>query len=296
MQGLMMDYQLNVPAILRRAEQLYGDSEIVSRLPDKSWHRFTYADFVSRAKRLAVALREPRPRRRRPGRHAHVEPPRAPRGVPRRARRAASSPTRSTSGSIPTTSRTSRRTPATASSSSTRCSGRSSSSSSTASASSTSSRSATATRPTARSTTRSSSRPQTTSAFSTATSTSAPRPGCVTRAGRPACRRASSTRTASIAIHALTLSGALGMTCNDVVPSRRPDVPRERVVLPVLLHPRRREAGVSRPAPRPRRACSRRSRPKGDDHAPACRRSGCGILQRARREPRSAGISRRCGR
>ena len=57
MQGLMMDYQLNVPAILRRADELYGDREIVSRLPDKSWHRFTYADFVSRTKRLAVALR-----------------------------------------------------------------------------------------------------------------------------------------------------------------------------------------------------------------------------------------------
>ena len=57
MQGLMMDYQLNVPAILRRADELYGDREIVSRLPDKSWHRYTYADFVSRTKRLAVALR-----------------------------------------------------------------------------------------------------------------------------------------------------------------------------------------------------------------------------------------------
>ena len=57
MQGLMMDYQLNVPAILRRGDELYGDREIVSRLPDKSWHRYTYADFASRAKRLAVALR-----------------------------------------------------------------------------------------------------------------------------------------------------------------------------------------------------------------------------------------------
>jgi fatty-acyl-CoA synthase len=55
--GLMMDYQLNVPAILRRAEQMYGDGEIVSRLADKSWHRYTYADFVSRTKKLAVALR-----------------------------------------------------------------------------------------------------------------------------------------------------------------------------------------------------------------------------------------------
>jgi fatty-acyl-CoA synthase len=57
MQGLMMDYQLNVPAILRRAEELYGDREVVSRLPDKTWHRTTYAGFASRTKRLAVALR-----------------------------------------------------------------------------------------------------------------------------------------------------------------------------------------------------------------------------------------------
>ena len=57
MDGLMMDYQLNVPAILRRADELYGDREIVSRLPDKSWHRYGYADFASRTKRLAVALR-----------------------------------------------------------------------------------------------------------------------------------------------------------------------------------------------------------------------------------------------
>ena len=57
MDGLMMDYQLNVPAILRRADELYGDNEITSRLPDKSWHRYTYADFVSRTKRLIVALR-----------------------------------------------------------------------------------------------------------------------------------------------------------------------------------------------------------------------------------------------
>jgi fatty-acyl-CoA synthase len=56
-EGLMMDYQLNVPAILRRSDELFGDREIVTRLPDKSWHRYSYSDFTSRAKRLAVALR-----------------------------------------------------------------------------------------------------------------------------------------------------------------------------------------------------------------------------------------------
>lgn len=58
MDGLIMDYQLNVPAILRRGEQLYGHKEIVSRLPDKSWHTYTYADFARRTKQLALALRD----------------------------------------------------------------------------------------------------------------------------------------------------------------------------------------------------------------------------------------------
>ncbi len=57
MQGLTMDYELNVPAILRRGEELFGHKEIVSRLPDRSWHRYTYTDFVRRAKQLALALR-----------------------------------------------------------------------------------------------------------------------------------------------------------------------------------------------------------------------------------------------
>ncbi|MGB3634048.1 MAG: long-chain fatty acid--CoA ligase [Rubrobacteraceae bacterium] len=56
MKGLTSDYQLNLSAILRRAEQLYGSKEIVTRKPDKSFHRYTYADFVSRAKKLAVAV------------------------------------------------------------------------------------------------------------------------------------------------------------------------------------------------------------------------------------------------
>jgi fatty-acyl-CoA synthase len=57
MNGLMMEYQLNVPAILRRGEQLFGDREIASHRPDRTWHRSTYADVASRTKRLAVALR-----------------------------------------------------------------------------------------------------------------------------------------------------------------------------------------------------------------------------------------------
>lgn len=58
MQGLIQDYQLTVPALLKRAEELYGTKEIVTRIPDKSFHRYTYADFATRAKKLAVALGE----------------------------------------------------------------------------------------------------------------------------------------------------------------------------------------------------------------------------------------------
>src|SRR6186713_3023924 len=58
MKGLMMEYQLTLPTILRRAEALFGKKEIVSRLPDKTIHRYTYRDFSLRAKKLAVALQE----------------------------------------------------------------------------------------------------------------------------------------------------------------------------------------------------------------------------------------------
>jgi fatty-acyl-CoA synthase len=58
MQGLIMDYQLNVPAILRRGEQLHAEKEIVTRLPDRSWHRYTYGEFGARARRLGAALRK----------------------------------------------------------------------------------------------------------------------------------------------------------------------------------------------------------------------------------------------
>ncbi|HVU98607.1 MAG TPA: long-chain fatty acid--CoA ligase [Puia sp.] len=56
MRGLMMEYQLTLPTILRRAETLFGKKEIVTRLPDQSIHRYTYQDFAKRSKKLAVAL------------------------------------------------------------------------------------------------------------------------------------------------------------------------------------------------------------------------------------------------
>jgi len=54
----MMNYQLTLPTILRRAETLFGNKEIVSRLADKSIHRYRYADFAKRAKKLAVAFQQ----------------------------------------------------------------------------------------------------------------------------------------------------------------------------------------------------------------------------------------------
>ena len=56
MRGLMMEYQLTLPTILRRAESLFGKKEIISHLPDKSIHRYTYCDFAKRVKKLAVTL------------------------------------------------------------------------------------------------------------------------------------------------------------------------------------------------------------------------------------------------
>ncbi len=56
MRGLMMDYQLTLPTILRRAETYFPDKEIVSRLPDRSFHRTTYGELGARSRRLAAAL------------------------------------------------------------------------------------------------------------------------------------------------------------------------------------------------------------------------------------------------
>ena len=58
MNGLIMDYQLTLPTILRRAESLFGNKEIITRLPDKTIHRYRYRDFSVRVKKLAAALIE----------------------------------------------------------------------------------------------------------------------------------------------------------------------------------------------------------------------------------------------
>src|SRR5262245_52793536 len=58
MRGLMMDYQLSIPAIVRRAETLYPNRKIVSRRSDRTICRSTYRQVVDRVRRLAVALQD----------------------------------------------------------------------------------------------------------------------------------------------------------------------------------------------------------------------------------------------
>jgi fatty-acyl-CoA synthase len=56
MQGLMMDFPLTLPPLLQRAATFFADKEIVTRQPDRSFHRYRYGDMATRAKQLATAL------------------------------------------------------------------------------------------------------------------------------------------------------------------------------------------------------------------------------------------------
>ena len=58
MDGLMMEFQLTLPPVLRRAETYFGSQEVVSRLPDRSFHTYTFRDLARRSKQLAVALQK----------------------------------------------------------------------------------------------------------------------------------------------------------------------------------------------------------------------------------------------
>ena len=57
MDGLMMDFPLTIPAIVRRAESLFGKKTVVTRRGDRSITRATYAEVLGRVGRLAAALR-----------------------------------------------------------------------------------------------------------------------------------------------------------------------------------------------------------------------------------------------
>ena len=56
MKGMMMDFQLTLPTILKRAETYFPHQQIVTRMPDKSFHAYSFADFGKRARQLSVAL------------------------------------------------------------------------------------------------------------------------------------------------------------------------------------------------------------------------------------------------
>jgi fatty-acyl-CoA synthase len=57
MDGLMMDHPLTIVDLFERAGRYFPTREIVSRRPDKSLQRSTYADFHARVLKLANALR-----------------------------------------------------------------------------------------------------------------------------------------------------------------------------------------------------------------------------------------------
>jgi fatty-acyl-CoA synthase len=58
MLGTMMNYPLTLVHLLERAGKVFPEGEIVSRLPDRSLHRCTYAGFYRRARALAGALQK----------------------------------------------------------------------------------------------------------------------------------------------------------------------------------------------------------------------------------------------
>ena len=56
MDGLMMDVPLSLPALLRRTETFFSHKSIVTRRPDRTLERRTYADCLPRARQLAAGL------------------------------------------------------------------------------------------------------------------------------------------------------------------------------------------------------------------------------------------------
>lgn len=56
MNGLMMDSPLTITSIMRTAERVYSDSEIISVTADNPNHRYTYKELFERSRKLANAL------------------------------------------------------------------------------------------------------------------------------------------------------------------------------------------------------------------------------------------------
>src|SRR5690625_2838770 len=58
MRSTMMDVPLTLNQILERAGTLSATTEVVTRRPDKSIHRYTYGDMYTRARKLAEVLQK----------------------------------------------------------------------------------------------------------------------------------------------------------------------------------------------------------------------------------------------
>ena len=56
MQGLMMNYQLTLDRILEHGHRLYPHKKIWTKLPNGTFHHYTFADFYRRVKRRAKVL------------------------------------------------------------------------------------------------------------------------------------------------------------------------------------------------------------------------------------------------
>lgn len=56
MHGLMMDYQLTIDRILEHANRIYPNKQVVTMLPDGSYHQYTYGEMYGRVKKLSKAL------------------------------------------------------------------------------------------------------------------------------------------------------------------------------------------------------------------------------------------------
>ena len=57
MDGLIMDYQLTIDKMIKRANRVFPDKEIVSVLPSGAKHRYTYSDLYRRTVRFMNVLR-----------------------------------------------------------------------------------------------------------------------------------------------------------------------------------------------------------------------------------------------
>lgn len=55
-ESTMQRVPLSINSFLERAGKIYPESEVVSRMPDKSLHRYRFADFYRRSRQLAAAL------------------------------------------------------------------------------------------------------------------------------------------------------------------------------------------------------------------------------------------------